>query len=83
VRSHDAEAFARALARVVEDAELRLALGVRGRRFVERIYAKERLIGDVMKLYEELLHEKTSGAQEVSPPAVALRAIETTSLKED
>ncbi|HEY6187356.1 MAG TPA: glycosyltransferase [Pyrinomonadaceae bacterium] len=81
VPSHDAEAFARALCLLVEDAGLRGELGARGRRFVERHYTKERLVRDVTKLYQELLHEKTKGARDVSSPP--LRAIETTSLKED
>ncbi|HYY56617.1 MAG TPA: glycosyltransferase [Pyrinomonadaceae bacterium] len=62
VRPHDAEAFGKALAAIVEDEGLRRELGERGRRFVESHYSKERLIGDVRKLYEELL-PRASGAQ--------------------
>jgi glycosyltransferase involved in cell wall biosynthesis len=55
VRPGDAEAFAEALAHVVADRGLREALGERGREFVERNYSVERLVGDVMSLYEDLL----------------------------
>ncbi|HEX8775513.1 MAG TPA: glycosyltransferase [Pyrinomonadaceae bacterium] len=81
VRPNDAEAFARALSVLVEDAPLRREVGERGRRFVQENYAKERLASDVTKLYEELLHEKIKSVHDVSSPP--LRAIETTSLKED
>lgn len=72
VRPNDAEAFARALSVLVEDAPLRSELGGRGRRFVEQHYAKERLVHDVTKLYEQLLHEKATGARDLSPRAGAL-----------
>jgi glycosyltransferase involved in cell wall biosynthesis len=83
VRSHDAEAFAGALSLLIEDAGLRREVAVRGRRYVECNYTKERLVADVTKLYEELLHETTEGARQLAPPTVTLRAIKTTSLKED
>ncbi|HEX8145401.1 MAG TPA: glycosyltransferase [Pyrinomonadaceae bacterium] len=82
VRTHDAGAFAAALAALVEDGELRREVGRCGRRFVERNFAKERLVNDVTKLYQELLHNKAQGARDLAQP-VGLRAIETTSLKED
>lgn len=72
VRPNDAEAFARALSVLVEDAQLRSELGGRGRRFVEQHYAKERLVHDVTRLYEQLLHEKATGARDLSPRAGAL-----------
>lgn len=55
VEAGDADAFAEGLARLVEDEGLRARLGARGREFVERHYSKERLVVDVLRLYEELL----------------------------
>jgi len=55
VRPGDAEAFAEALAHVAGDPTLRESLGERGREFVERNYSVERLVGDVLRLYEDLL----------------------------
>jgi glycosyltransferase involved in cell wall biosynthesis len=54
VRPGDAEAFADALAHLVGDEGLRRALGERGREFVEQNYSVERLVSDVLGLYEEL-----------------------------
>ncbi|HEX8501597.1 MAG TPA: glycosyltransferase [Pyrinomonadaceae bacterium] len=54
VRPGDPEAFADALAHLVADAGLRAALGHRGREYVERQYSVERLLSDVLGLYEEL-----------------------------
>lgn len=56
VQPGDAEAFAHALAYLVEHDELREQLGARGRRFVEEHYSVERLLGDVRELYEDLLN---------------------------
>ncbi|MDT5293239.1 MAG: hypothetical protein QOJ76_119 [Acidobacteriota bacterium] len=54
VRPADAEAFADALTHLVADEPLREALGRRGREYVERNYSVERLVSDVLRLYEEL-----------------------------
>ncbi|MDT5262332.1 MAG: hypothetical protein QOC61_1336 [Acidobacteriota bacterium] len=54
VRPGDPEAFADALAHLVSDEGLRKALGERGREYVERQYSVERLVSDVLRLYEEL-----------------------------
>ncbi|PYT04403.1 MAG: hypothetical protein DMF65_02130 [Acidobacteria bacterium] len=43
---------------------MREALGERGREFIERNYSVERLIEDVLRLYEELL--SASGARGAS-----------------
>jgi glycosyltransferase involved in cell wall biosynthesis len=83
--SSDARAFADALSLLIENDELRREMGERGRRFVERSYSKERLIKDVTKLYQELLHTQTAQSMErddVSHPA-RLRVIKRTSLKEE
>ena len=55
VKSGDVEGFAQALRRVVRDEGLRKELGGRGREFVTRNYAKERLLKDMSNLYDELL----------------------------
>ena len=64
VRPNDAEAFAEALEHLAANQSLREALGERGREFVERNYSVERLIEDVLRLYEELL--STAGARGAS-----------------
>jgi glycosyltransferase involved in cell wall biosynthesis len=66
VRPGDAEAFARGLVRLVRDAELRTALGDRGRDFVRSCYSKDRLLADVAGLYDELLGRV--GPKPVAPP---------------
>ena len=66
VRPGDAEAFADALAHLVEDEVLRRALGERGREYVEGNYSVERLVADVLGLYEEL-----TGAGERATSSVA------------
>jgi len=55
VKSGDAEGLARGLARLIEDKSLRTDLGTRGRDFVLRNYAKERLLADMTQLYGELI----------------------------
>ena len=54
VASGDAEGFARGLARLIEDRNLRTELGARGLEFVTQNFAKERLLRDVSELYREL-----------------------------
>lgn len=49
----DIQAFAAGLSRLVRDEDLRRELGRRGREFVVRNYAKERLVEDISNLYEE------------------------------
>ena len=58
VKSGDVEGFAQGLTRLVRDEGLRRDLGGRGREFVTRNYAKERLFNDISNLYEELLGSK-------------------------
>ena len=57
VRPKDAEAFCEALARLIDDPQLRSELGERGASFVEHHYSKDRLLTDVMNLYRELANE--------------------------
>lgn len=54
VPSQDAGAFARALTYLLSDADLRRAMGQRGREFVLSRLSKERLIHDIEGLYREL-----------------------------
>jgi glycosyltransferase involved in cell wall biosynthesis len=54
-KSEDAEGLARGLARLIEDESLRADLGVRGRDFVSRNHARERLLADVTQLYGQLI----------------------------
>jgi glycosyltransferase involved in cell wall biosynthesis len=56
---NDAAAFCRGLNRLVQDRALRQALGRRGRAYVVQNLAKERLIDDVLDLYEKLLEPRT------------------------
>ena len=73
VRANDAEAFADALAHLVANEPLRASMGERGREFVERFYSLERLVADVLYLYEDLLSaEKTrAGASDEATRAAS------------
>ncbi|MET0623221.1 MAG: glycosyltransferase [Pyrinomonadaceae bacterium] len=71
VRPGDPEAFADALAHLVADGELRKTLGGRGREYVERHYSVERLVSDVLELYEELAGVGVSSPKSVTPPLSA------------
>ncbi|MCA1565468.1 MAG: glycosyltransferase [Acidobacteria bacterium] len=72
VRTGDAEAFCEALRLVVSGEELRRALGERGRAFVAEHYSKERLVADVLNLYEELMSpRRVQGAAHNSVAAAA------------
>jgi glycosyltransferase involved in cell wall biosynthesis len=73
VRPGDADAFADALARLVSDEALRGALGQRGREYVERNYSVERLVSDVMRLYEELAGVRTAAGREMATRAPGAR----------
>jgi glycosyltransferase involved in cell wall biosynthesis len=55
VRANDAAAFCAGLARLIEDEGLRREMGARGLHFVEQNYSKERLLTDVINLYQESL----------------------------
>jgi glycosyltransferase involved in cell wall biosynthesis len=61
VESNDAAAFADALAHLASNAELRAALGERGRRYVEENYSVTRLVADVLSLYGELCPGAAAG----------------------
>lgn len=74
VRPGDAEAFASALAHLVSSESLRAALGERGREFVERFYSVERLVADVLYLYEDLNGLAESRASRATSSAVAREA---------
>lgn len=55
VKSDDVDAFSLGLKFLVEKETLRREMGERGRAFVERSHSKERLVADVIALYQELL----------------------------
>jgi glycosyltransferase involved in cell wall biosynthesis len=61
--SRDTEAFARALRLLIEDAELRQAMGQRGRGFIQARYSRQRLLGDLTGLYRELLRDEQAEAK--------------------
>ena len=50
------QAFAAGLARLIADEDLRFVMGQRAREFVTQNYSKDRLLGDVSTLYQELMH---------------------------
>jgi glycosyltransferase involved in cell wall biosynthesis len=56
VASGDADGLAQALACLIHNQQLREDFGQRGRAFVVKNYAKERLLADMSALYGELLH---------------------------
>jgi glycosyltransferase involved in cell wall biosynthesis len=61
-KTGDAEGLARGLARLIEDESLRIDLGVKGRDFVLRNYAKERLLADMTQLYAQLIATNPASA---------------------
>jgi glycosyltransferase involved in cell wall biosynthesis len=67
VPANDATAFAAGLRRLVEDSDLRQALGERGLVFVQRNYSKERLLENVRALYADLLAGKMTSVNAHSP----------------
>ena len=54
-KSNDVEAFCDGLALLAQNKRLRNKLGERGREFIEQNYSKERLLKDIVNLYEEML----------------------------
>ncbi len=55
VKTHDVEAFSQGLKFLLARETLRREMGERGRAFVEKSHSKERLVTDVIALYDELL----------------------------
>lgn len=53
VEAGDAGALAKAISMICDDADLRVALGRRGNRFVTQNYGRERLTEDISALYRE------------------------------
>ena len=58
--SGDVEGFTRALQFLIERPELRHEMGKRGRLFVEASLSRERLVGDIKRLYRELMGIETA-----------------------
>jgi glycosyltransferase involved in cell wall biosynthesis len=67
VMSGDTEGFARAIDYLVGNGQLRSELGQRGREFVLKHYAKERLLADMSALYSELLHGEPARVDGLKP----------------
>lgn len=59
VRGHDPVDFGQALSILIKDEALRRELGERGRQFVQDNYSKERLVNDIVNLYDNLLSLQT------------------------
>lgn len=57
VASGDARAFARRLADLIRDSCKRSEFGLNGRRAVRERFSKERLVRDMVKLYEDAIRE--------------------------
>jgi glycosyltransferase involved in cell wall biosynthesis len=57
VRSNDVESFAHGLKFLLENESERQLMGSRGRAFVEQRYSKDRLVTDMIDLYESLAGE--------------------------
>ena len=68
-KSGDAEGLAHGLARLIEDESLRVNLGARGRDFVLRNYAKERLLADMTQLYGQLTTTNPAASEGVNAGA--------------
>jgi glycosyltransferase involved in cell wall biosynthesis len=62
VESNDADNFCRGLNFLLERESLRQEMGERGRVFVEQNYSKERLVADVLALYEDLVRPNSANA---------------------
>jgi len=65
VASGDVEGFSRALGYLIANESLRADLGQRGRDFVLKNYAKERLLADMSALYRELLNGEPAAHRRV------------------
>jgi glycosyltransferase involved in cell wall biosynthesis len=70
VRPNDAEAFCEGLAHLVAAEDLRMAMGKRGRHFVEQNYSKERLLMDMTNLYRGLAEEAAESKVQIKKSQV-------------
>lgn len=55
VKSGDSNGLAGAITFILSDSQLRKAMGISGRGYVQEAYSKERLIKDIKDLYENLI----------------------------
>ena len=60
VVDQDASEIAKAILKLASDADLRKAMGERGREFATRRFDKTRLVDDIRNLYRKLLQERKS-----------------------
>jgi glycosyltransferase involved in cell wall biosynthesis len=67
VDSNDADSFCRGLSFLLEREDLRQEMGERGRAFVEQSYSKDRLVADVLALYEDLVGSGEAFSTKRSP----------------
>lgn len=58
VAAGDEAGFAAGLARLISDANQRSVFAERGRAYVERTHAKERLVADIIRVYRESSHHR-------------------------
>ncbi len=54
----EAQAFAAAMLRILEDQELRKRLGVAGRREIEQRFSAARMVENTVRVYEEVLRDR-------------------------
>jgi pentatricopeptide repeat protein len=66
VRSQDVRGFCNGLKFLLDHEAERQAIASRGRAFVEQGYSRERLVSDMLALYEEMLEARGSAR----PPRV-------------
>ncbi len=67
VGSNDTDSFSKGLKFLLEREELRREMGERGREFVEKSYSKERLVADVLALYQGLAGQASDFSTKRTP----------------
>jgi glycosyltransferase involved in cell wall biosynthesis len=67
VESGDADAMSSGFAQLVDDIDLRRDLGARGKAYVQHGFSRDRLLGDIESLYDQLLNTNARRASEFSP----------------
>jgi glycosyltransferase involved in cell wall biosynthesis len=67
VDSGDADAMSSGFALLIDDIDLRRDLGARGSLYVQHGFSRDRLLGDIESLYDQLVHANVRAAAEFSP----------------